>query len=952
MNKRPDRKPKAWRLFILNSLLISAFYCLASSQETAPVPQNPHQWGSISVFNGLPSDGVHSIVQTPDGFLWFGTENGIARYDGTRIQNFSLGDGDADHVLILKVDPNGSLWAGTLVGAFRFSESGFELLTGTQGVGITSMLFDGDTMLLGSDAGAVFKVSTGEKGQPLAQQLSDLLDGPDKKPLKVTGIISASGRMFVGTYGGGLFTIDNDRLVEFKTDPRAMFINSLTADPSGNIWIGTDAGKGISGIYRMHGGTALEHVNAPTAAVLSLLADDGCVWVGSARVGLFRVAGSDITTFTFENTSTGLRSNKIYSIFVDRENVVWLGTDRGVSRYDTLGPVQQTVSDIPNSNFIRTFYRSGDGRETLAGSNRGMFRLKHGEWNAVHSFENKPIYTIAVGDDGIIAGTPVGIFDEAGKWTVTGDTRSIEMFQGNLYAAVLGRGVINISDKSQPVISPAQDVSSLYVSSGRLWIGTSENGLLSFDGQNVKTESDPNQLKSGTIWNMFEAADHSLWIAGQHGVFVLREGAVEQAFAAEDVRDVYITDGQVWAATTTRGLLHARNDETFGWIVSHVGFEQGFPSDKAFAILPQSDSLMIATNRGVVDYRPANIPPKLVPIRVLSQRFHDLTELRSPIALDYPQNSILVEVAGLSSRTFAEEFQYGFQLLDSKGKVLESRFSSVSQYAPAKLAPGDYTIVSRAFDRDLLASEPLAIRFSIAKAPFPWTATALGSLLALSLAGLIWAIIEHRRIKQRNRELAAARLDLANEAERERRRIARDLHDQTLADLRNLLMMSDNLSVDEPDFRTEIENVSGEIRRICEDLSPSVLENVGFTAALEFLLSRSIDNHNFVAGDDLDEAIKFPIGVQLQIYRIAQEVLTNIRRHSDADTVEMTVKIKDDGRFVLSILDNGKRFEPAGTSNNGRGIGNIKARASLINAKVLWKEARRGGNQFSLTIDD
>ena len=950
MNKRPDRNPMAWRLFILNALLLPAFCFLAFSQETAPIPQNLHQWGSISVFNGLPSDGVHSIVQTPDGFIWFGTENGIARYDGTRIQNYSLGDGDADHILVLKIDRTGSLWAGTLAGAFRFSGNIFELVPGTESAGIISMFLDGDTILLGSDAGGVFRVSPNENDQPIAQQLWDVLEGPDKKPLKVTGIVGANGRLFVGTYGGGLFTIDNDRLVEFKTDPRAIFINALAVDQGGNIWFGTDAAKGVSGIFRMHDGTALEHVNAATAAVLSLMAEEGGVWVGSSRAGLFRVAGSDITTFTFENTSTGLRSNKIYSIFVDREKVVWLGTDRGVSRYDRMGPVQQNVSDIPNSNFIRTFSPRGD--EILAGSNRGMFRFSSGKWNAVHGFENKPIYAIADGDEGILAGTPVGIFDEAGKWIVTGDTRSIERFQGNMYAAVLGRGAIDISDKSQPVISPEQDVSCLYVSLGRLWIGTSEHGLLSFDGQSVKTEADPNQLKSGTIWNMFEAADHSLWIAGQHGVFLLRDGVVEQAFAAEDVRDVYAADGQVWAATTTRGVLHARKDETFGWIVSQVGFEQGFPSDKAFAILPQNDSLLIATNRGVVTYKAANIAPKLVAIRVLSQRFHDLKELNSPIMLDYPQTSILVEVAGLSSRTFAEEFQYGFQLLDSKGKVLENRFSSVSQYSPARLAPGEYTIVSRAFDRDLLASDPLAIRFSIAKAPFPWTATALGSLLALSLAGLIWAIIEHRRIKLRNRELAAARLDLANEAERERRRIARDLHDQTLADLRNLLMMSDNLSVSEPDFRTEIENVSGEIRRICEDLSPSVLENVGFTAALEFLLSRSIDNHKFVTDDGLDESIKFPIGVQLQIYRIAQEVLTNIRRHSDADTVKMSVKVKRDGRFVLNIDDNGKRFEPDGANNKGRGIGNIRARASLINAKVLWKEARRGGNRFILTIDD
>src|SRR3954466_11398450 len=79
-------------------LLVNALLALVTAQETVPLPQSLHQWGSISVFNGLPSDGVRAITQTPDGYLWFGTDNGIARYDGSRIQNFSLGDAEADHV--------------------------------------------------------------------------------------------------------------------------------------------------------------------------------------------------------------------------------------------------------------------------------------------------------------------------------------------------------------------------------------------------------------------------------------------------------------------------------------------------------------------------------------------------------------------------------------------------------------------------------------------------------------------------------------------------------------------------------------------------------------------------------------------------------------------------------------------------------------------------------------
>jgi signal transduction histidine kinase len=491
-------------------------------------------------------------------------------------------------------------------------------------------------------------------------------------------------------------------------------------------------------------------------------------------------------------------------------------------------------------------------------------------------------------------------------------------------------------------------VTSVLAGKDRLWIGTAGNGLFSFDGKNVKSEVPPDSLKSGTIWKMSEDGGR-LFIAGQHGVFAFTDGVSDQIVQAEDVRDVFDDGSNVWAATTTRGLLHARKDERFVWLVSAIGFEQGLPSEKAFSILPRGDQLLIATNRGVVTYAPGKIAPKLIPIRVLSQRLHDPSELTSPIALEYPQNSLLVEVAGLSSRTFPEEFQYSFLLRNANGDVVDQRFSNDPQYDPTELKPGEYTIESVAYDRDLNASEPLSIKFSIARAPFPWTATALGVLLAIAVIGLVWATFEHRRIRQRNRELAIARFDLANEAERERNRIARDLHDQTLADLRNLMMKSDKGALSGTELRQEIESVSTEIRRICEDLSPSVLENVGLVPALEFLLSSSIENHSFSAEEGVEERIQFPLNAQLQIYRIAQEVLANIRRHSNADLVEMSVEAPD-GEFDLRIIDNGTGFEPDGSMGKGRGIANIRSRANLIDGKVGWKERSKGGNIFLLRV--
>jgi len=412
-----------------------------------------------------------------------------------------------------------------------------------------------------------------------------------------------------------------------------------------------------------------------------------------------------------------------------------------------------------------------------------------------------------------------------------------------------------------------------------------------------------------------------------------------------------------------------RLDPALGPIIAELDSEQGLPSQNVFAVLIQGESVLIGTNRGVARYEPGKFEPTLYATRVVSKRVHAPSELQAGLDLEYPQNSLLLDVTAISSRTFPEQFQYAFTLVDSGGHTVRQKLSRDSQFTMEGLKPGKYTVSARAFTKDLAVSQPLSFSFTVAKAPFPWTSTALAILLALALLALLWAILERRRIVatsaalvDANRELADARLNLANEAERERTRIARDLHDQTLADLRHLALLTDQMKpngeqTESSALRGEIESISHEVRRICEDLSPSVLQNVGFAAALEFALSHAVQDapaekrfdYEFHCNDSVEERSELAPSVQMQIYRIVQEAVNNIWRHADARHVKMLVTTSDAGDFSLRLEDDGRAFDMINSNTSGRGLANMRARAGLIDAEISWGKRTEGGTVFTLT---
>jgi signal transduction histidine kinase len=157
-------------------------------------------------------------------------------------------------------------------------------------------------------------------------------------------------------------------------------------------------------------------------------------------------------------------------------------------------------------------------------------------------------------------------------------------------------------------------------------------------------------------------------------------------------------------------------------------------------------------------------------------------------------------------------------------------------------------------------------------------------------------------------------------------------------------------------FREEIDSISGEIRRICEDLSPSALSNVGLAAALEWALADAVTHqpvekrfeYEFVCDGSIEERLKLASAEQIQVYRIVQEAVSNICRHSAATRVRLAVAVDANGELVIELEDNGRGFDADKPGKVGRGLTNIRSRASLIEASVNWSAMPEGGTVFTL----
>jgi signal transduction histidine kinase/ligand-binding sensor domain-containing protein len=1018
----------------------------AAPPTPTPVPVldvatlNLHRWGAVTIFHGLPSDRVNAIAQDARGLLWFGTDNGLVRYDGRNVEAFQ-DPLPSNRILALQLDARGNLWIGTEAGAVRLHNNLPEVLPETRGRATTGIAVSPQNEIaIVTAQGEILRYRESDSEEPRSERgpskysIATRIDRNSQPLLKSTdqqdaglpldaASFTRSGELVIGSKARGALINNGRELREAMVRPlRPYFVSSVFANGD-QIWLGEKSNSQTGGLWVLGDGS-LSKSTAKTGAVNTLHGGDGELWVGTNKKGafLFKLEGDDaqqIEHLTFINTAGGLRSDHINAIFRDREGIVWFGTDRGVCRYDRESFRAENVSNNPQSNYIRSLLHTSTG-ETYCGTNRGFFRLVPGEngrdrgaWSEVIELQGRSVYTMHEDATGTVwAGTDSGVFlrskdspgfsqfSTAPEETETAltdentDRQSTELpadpaktqsresvralagFRGAIYAAILGRGIEKLEEtqegkKQTPVLSnkSAKGAICFAVEGDKaLWFGTIDGELGRFDGSKTTSYALQKKQFSDPAIRAIRISGDKIWLGTSQGLYVRQGDSIREIklnILNIDVFDLFVLRetperAVIWCATQNSGLIKFIPGHD---ISARFDTEQGMTSEQVFALAEQNQEIWIGTNRGIVRHRPSLVEPRIQTSRLMADRIYLADDLTTELLLKYPLRHFQLEVTGIGTRTFPSQFQYEFILQNGTGQQLSKFPTHESLYTTPELKSGAYTIVARAISRDLVYSAPLTVRVRIGNPPFPWLQLLLTSLLGIAVAAAIWAFRQRQRLARVNKalgetnaELHETRLRLANETEAERSRIARDLHDQTLSDLRHLLVLTDQMPASNNDdispslLRRKIESISSEIRHICEDLSPSALENIGFLPALEWALSDVVANlpaeqkftYEFICDPDLEDRLRLSHIEKIQLYRIAQEALNNISRHARARQVKMIVRIEGTGELVIIIEDDGIGFDGMSINPTGHGIANIRSRANLIGAQVKWKNAEPG----------
>jgi ligand-binding sensor domain-containing protein len=527
---------------------------------------------------GLPQSTVQAITETRDGYLWVGTLDGLARFDGVRFTVFDarhvaeLGSGS---VLGLMQDSEGNLWIGRSGAAVIYKDRRFRIAFGEEVIGGGSVW-----SFCQAPDGAVWAATNSglvrwSKGGTRVFRKTDGL--PTDRLRAVT--FDRDGVLWIGTTGGGLVAYANGRFQVF--DPAHGFphaeVRAVVADRTGGVWAATAGG----GLARVVNGQVTAYTVAdglPTNQVSALAIDaQGAVWIGTWGAGVCRLSGG---RFSSLSSAGGLSADQVWSLYADHEGSVWIGT--WVGGLNRLRDRRFMVLGVPeglSSDTTRAVLHGHDGVTWVATAGGGLNRIEGASVTALRAKDGLPsdeTSTLCEDRDGAIwvgtftngvarvkgrlitaFGTADGLpgpdvravhADRAGVvWAAT--TRGLARFDGRRFVAAAAPGM------------PLEFVTAIGEDrAGTLWFGTTGYGLIRLRGGEFRLFTTRDGLAGNRVLAFHEDAAGGLWIGtGGGGISRLRDGRFAKITASDGLWDNYAQaivedrEGNFWV-TCNRGF--------------------------------------------------------------------------------------------------------------------------------------------------------------------------------------------------------------------------------------------------------------------------------------------------------------------------------------------------------------------------------------------------------------
>jgi signal transduction histidine kinase/ligand-binding sensor domain-containing protein len=938
--------------------------------------------------HGLPQDTIRTIVQTTDGYLWLGTDEGLARFDGYEFVIFTKDKGDlpSNSITALAAAPDGGLWIGTTNGLTWHRGQQFHTYTVKDG-----LPDDGIAALLVDHGGALWIVAGIQLSRFQAGKFTNFSPGAQVPLDTVRSVAEDRGHnIWVAGYGG-IVRREGERFVRVMTGPfDTELVLVMMCDRDNNMWFAISKGlyvRSPAGKLRRYD----TRDGLPDAFVRSLWQDrDGNLWAGT-NGGLSRLEKNRFVAPAVDGSHD---PDWVRSIYEDREGNLWVGMNSGLSRFrDDIFTVYSKSDNLP-SDEPTTVFQDRKGRVWVGFHDTGIGAFEAGGFKVYGTHSGLPsneIFAIAEARDGdLLVATREGLCrmhngrfttynvnDPLGRRLVF-DAR--EDSAGRLWVAGPA-GLIRIERNGQHnVVAGGRVLNDAFVTlcegrNGVLWAGSWGKGLWRVDGNQVKQFTVTDGLSTDQIRSLWLDADGTLWIGTfGGGLNALRDGRFRRYTAREGLLSdniAHIEDdghGSLWLATT-RGICRVAKQDlaqlNAGKIKvltpTNYGVEDGLRSAQCAPGIPTGGGgerttdgrLWFPTSRGlaVIDpnVRNRDLAPPVVNLVEVVANNHREVGFSQQVKLAPGNGRVQVRYTAIHlSSPDRVRYSYILEGLDAEWTQAVTR--RVINYN--SLPHGHYRFVVRAQAPGGPAGEE---SFSFELLPHFYQTIWFKLLCAALLAAVGWAIYQLRLAQIRSRFALVLN---------ERARLAREIHDTLAQGFVGISSQLDAVAMclptDPAQARRYLElarkmarHSVTEARRSVMDLRSSVLEGQELPAALQSGTRQWTAGSNVEVSVDVSgQGNHLPQDMEQHLLRIAQEAVTNALKHAGASRIWIKLHMEAE-RLYLRVVDNGHGFEEHDVfSDLGGHFGLIgmRERAERLGGELHLKSRPGEGTQVEVTV--